>query len=116
VKFLSGMLILAAKFVGVWLLKLSVRFFAALRELIGKKEESLEFSDHEEVTVEKGLKRLAELYGKDFVEYVFDGKTGEIQSYLTPLVNGRSITTLDGLKTKLMDGDVLAILPPVGGG
>ena len=99
-----------------WLLKVSVRFFAALRELVGKKVELLEFSDGEEVTIEKALKRLTEFYGKDFVEYVFDGKTGEIQSYLTLLVNGRSITTLEGLKTKLMDGDILAILPPVGGG
>jgi len=87
-----------------------------LRELVGKKVESIEFPDGEEVTVENVLKRLTELYGKDFVEYVFDRKTGEIHSYLTLLVNGRSITTLDGLKTKLMDNDVLAILPPVGGG
>ncbi|MDH5753911.1 MAG: MoaD family protein [Candidatus Bathyarchaeota archaeon] len=93
-----------------------MRFFAALRELVGKKAESIEFPDREEVTVENVLKQLAELYGKDFVEYVFDRKTGEIQSYLTLLVNGRSIATLDGLKTKLMDSDVLAILPPVGGG
>ncbi len=97
-------------------MKVSVRFFAALRELIGKKAESIEFPDGKEVTVENVLERLAELYGKDFVEYVFDRKTGEIQSYLTLLVNGRSITTLDGLKTMLTDGDVLAILPPVGGG
>jgi MoaD family protein len=96
--------------------KASVRFFAALRELVGKKEESFTFPDGEEVTVENLLKRLAELYGKDFVEYVYDRKTGEIQSYLTLLVNGRSITTLDRLKTKLTNGDVLAILPPVGGG
>jgi molybdopterin synthase sulfur carrier subunit len=97
-------------------LKVSVRFFAALRELVGKKVEFLEFADGEEVTIEKVLKRLTEFHGKGFVEYVFDGKTGEIQSYLTLLVNGRSINTLEGLKTKLMDGDILAILPPVGGG
>ena len=98
------------------LLKVSVRFFAALRELVGKKVEYPDFSGSEEVTVEKVLKRLVELYGKDFVEYVYDRETGEIQSYLTLLVNGRSITTLDGMRTRLTDGDVLAILPPVGGG
>ena len=97
-------------------MKVSVRFFAALRELVGKKVEFLEFSGREEVTVEKVLKRLAELYGTEFVEYLFNEKTGEIQGYLTLLVNGRSITTLDGLKTRLMNGDILAILPPVGGG
>ena len=93
-----------------------MRFFAALRELVGKKIECVKFEDREEVTVEKVLKRLSEVYGKDFVEYVFDGRTGGIQSYLLLLVNGRSITVLDGLKTRLIDGDVLAMLPPVGGG
>ena len=98
------------------MLKVSVRFFAALRELVGKKVEHTEFSGGEEVTVEKVLKRLVELYGKDFIEYVYDQETGEIQSYLTLLVNGRSIATLEGMRTRLTDGDVLAILPPVGGG
>lgn len=97
-------------------MKVSIRFFASLRELVGKKVETLEFSDSEEVTVEDGLKRLSKSYGKDFIEYVFGEKTGEIKSYLTLLVNGKSIAVLDGLKTRLVDGDVLAILPPVGGG
>lgn len=97
-------------------MKVSIRFFAALRELVEKKVEFLEFLDREEVTVEKVLKRLVELYGTEFAEYVFNGKTSEIQGYLTLLLNGRSITTLDGLKTRLMNGDILAILPPVGGG
>lgn len=93
-----------------------MRFFAALRELVGKRVEYAKFSDGEEVTVEKVLKRLVELYGKDFVEYIYDRETGEIQSYLTLLVNGRSIAALDGMRTRLADRDVLAILPPVGGG
>jgi MoaD family protein len=97
-------------------LNVSVRFFGSLRALIGKKVERVEFEDGEEATVEKVLKRLSEVYGKDFVEYVFDGRTGETQSHLLLLVNGRSITVLDRLETQLIDGDVLAILPPVGGG
>lgn len=95
---------------------MSVRFFGSLRELVGKKVECIKFEDDEIVTVKKVLKRLSEIYGKDFVEYVFDRRTGEIQSYLLLLVNGRSITVLGGLETRLIDGDVLAMLPPVGGG
>lgn len=111
------MLILVVEFVGeAWLLRVSVRFFASLRELVGKKVEQIEFSDSEKVTVGKVLKRLSEVYGKDFVEYVFDSETGEIRSYLLLLVNGRSITSLEGVETRFLDGDVLAILPPVGGG
>jgi molybdopterin synthase sulfur carrier subunit len=97
-------------------MKISVRFFAAVRELVGKRVEFLEFPTGEKVTVEKILQRLTKLYGDDFVEYIFDRKTGEIQEYLTLLVNGRSTNTLDGLETEILDGDVLALLPPVGGG
>jgi len=97
-------------------LKVAVRFFAALRELIGKKVEFLEFSDSEDITVEKVFKRLNKLYKDKFIQYVFDEKTGEVKDYLTLLVNGRNITALNEMKTRLMDGDVLAILPPVGGG
>lgn len=93
-----------------------MRFFTSLRELVGKKEQSLEFPDRGDLTVENVLKRLAKLYGKGFVEYVYDEKTGEIRGYLQLLVNGRSTAMLDGLKTKLVEGDVLAIIPPVGGG
>lgn len=97
-------------------MKVAVRFFAALRELIGKKVEFLEFSDSEKITVEKVFKRLNKLYKDKFIQYVFDEKTGEVKDYLTLLVNGRNITALNEMKTRLMDGDVLAILPPVGGG
>jgi MoaD family protein len=93
-----------------------VRFFTSLREITGKREETLKFSNSEAVTVTKVLERLAKRYSKSFVEYVYDSKTREVKGFLQFLVNGRSATTLDGLKTKLEDGDVLAIIPPVSGG
>jgi molybdopterin synthase sulfur carrier subunit len=97
-------------------LQVSVRFFTSLREIVDKKEETLEFSEGEKVTVDMVLKTLVQRYGERFVEYVYDRKTGEVRGFLQFLVNGKSATTLDGLETELEDGDVLAILPPVGGG
>jgi len=102
--------------VGGCALQVSVRFFTSLRELTGKREQTIKFRDGETVTVDKILKRLAKRYGKSFVEYVYDSKTGEVKGFLQFLVNGRSASTLKGLNTKLADGDVLAIIPPVGGG
>lgn len=100
----------------MWDLRVSVRLFTALRELTGKKEEILEFSDREIVTVSTVLEELAARYGKGFSDYVFDNRTGEVKGFLQFLINGRSVSTLDGLETRLFDGDVLAIIPPVGGG
>jgi len=96
--------------------RVSVRFFTSLRELTGKREETIEFSGKEKVTVGKVLERLSKRYGKDFVEYVFDRKSGDVKGFLQFLVNGRSTATLRDLDTPLKDGDVLAIIPPVGGG
>lgn len=76
----------------------------------------MEFPKGETVTVSSVLKQLAENYGKDFIEYVYDIKTEEVKGFLQFLVNGRSISSFNGLDTKLEDDDVLAIIPPVGGG
>jgi MoaD family protein len=66
--------------------------------------------------VDTVLKTLTQRYGKRFVEYIYDSKTKEVRGFLQFLVNGKSATTMNGLETELEDGDVLAILPPVGGG
>ena len=94
----------------------TVRFFTSLRELVGRKEETVVFSEDEKVTINMVLKMLTKKFGKPFVEYVYDHKTGELKSYLQLLVNGKSASTLSGMQTELRTGDVLAILPPVGGG
>jgi molybdopterin synthase sulfur carrier subunit len=97
-------------------LQVSVRYFTSLREIVNKKEETLKFPEDEKVTVDTVLKTLSQRYGKRFVEYVYDAKTGEVKGFLQFLVNGKSASPLNGLQTELEDGDVLAILPPVGGG
>lgn len=97
-------------------LRVSVRFFTTLREITGKKEETLTFKKGENTTISSALDKLAEQYGKSLVHYVYAQRTGEVKSYLQFLVNGRNTSVSGGLETKLADGDVLAIIPPVGGG
>jgi len=93
-----------------------IRFFTILRELLGKKTETLEFQDMSIVTVESVLKRLTDLYGQVFFSYVFDKETGTVKNHLAFLVNGLNIMPNEGLQTPLKNDDVLAIIPPVGGG
>ncbi len=93
-------------------MRVKVRFFTTLRELVGEREVEVEFAGD---TVKELLKHLSEKYGRKFVEYVYD-ETGDVRKYLILLVNGRSITCLERFETKLKDNNIIAILPPVGGG
>jgi MoaD family protein len=97
-------------------LEVKVRFFTNLREILDKREETLTFTDDEIVTVNLVLEKLSKEYGILFTEYVFDEKTNQPKNFLQFLVNGESTSTLNGLKTILLNGAILAILPPVGGG
>jgi len=94
-------------------IRVKVKFFTTLREIVGKKEEQIELS--RSVTVEALLRQLSTTYGKDFEDYIYN-ELGNIRGHLQFLVNGNSVTALQGLKTKLREGDQIAILPPVGGG
>lgn len=97
-------------------MEISVRFFTTLREVTGKKEETIKFKTSKTVTVKAIIEKLAKEYGKCFTDYVFDRRTGEVKGFLQFLINGRSASTNKGLDAKLADGDILAIVPPVGGG
>ena len=94
-------------------MKVTVKFFTTLREIVGKPQEQIELS--EAVTVNGLIRQLGEKYGEKFTRYVYDEK-GRVRGHLHLLINGKSITTQQGLKTKLKENDILAILPPVGGG
>jgi MoaD family protein len=102
--------------VGDEIVEVKVRFFTNLREIVGKREETLQFGEGETVTIDLVLETFSKKYGNPFTEYVYDAKTGHPKNFLQFLVNGTSTSTLNRMKTELKAGDVLAILPPVGGG
>jgi len=54
-------------------------------------------------------------YGKRLRKSFVD-PSGNLESHIVILVNGRNYLFLDGLNTKLMDGDQIVISPPLIGG
>ncbi len=95
-------------------MKVKARYFATIREIVGKREEVFEVP--EDTTVHDFLDMLSEKYGKAFRDYVLDEGREELSPNLNFLVDGKNIAMMNGIKTTMYDGCVFAIIPPVGGG
>lgn len=92
---------------------ITLKYFAMIREITGKKEEPL--------SLKKGysamdlLIKLAEIYGEKLSQFIFDEKR-EPRENLTFLINGQAIKSENLNERKLKDGDIFVILPPISGG
>ena len=95
-------------------MEVHIKYFAALREIVGKREETVKVNDN--TTVESLLLYLSEKYGDKFKKYVFKPKTTSPRENLQFLIDGKSITALNGIGTNLKDDCKFVIIPPVGGG
>ena len=89
-------------------MKIKVKFFASFRELFQEGEVELPNGS----TMRDLLNFLCDSSKRR--EGIFDGN--ELKPYLSILKNGQHIFHLNGLETKLDDGDTVAMFPPVGGG
>jgi molybdopterin synthase sulfur carrier subunit len=56
-------------------------------------------------------------YGKgDFPRAIYDASADHMNEHVAVFVNSKEARALDGLATKLKEGDVITILPPMAGG
>lgn len=90
-----------------------LKYFAMLREIIGKKEEVLGLLEGS--TIQDVITKLAEAYGERFTTYVLNSES-QLRENLALLRNGEAVQPTMLGATRVRDGDVIVILPPVGGG
>jgi molybdopterin synthase sulfur carrier subunit len=88
-----------------------IKAFASFRELLGA-DLSIDLRDGS--TVKDLLDDLISSR-RPLKSAIFD-ESGNIREYVVLMKNRKNIKSLDGLDTKLHEGDCLAILPPVAGG
>lgn len=91
-------------------MEIELRFFANFREAVGTK--TLDREIDEGARVGDVLEEL----NAEFPDLDLFDPDGDLREYLNVLRNGRSIHQMNGLDTRLEDGDALSVFPPVAGG
>lgn len=96
-------------------LAIRIKGFLQIRKAMGGSGElELELPGS---TLREVIFEVCERYGQPFRELVLDAETGNIRSEYAILVNGRHYRTLPrGLDSEVLDGDFVAIFPPMAGG
>ena len=89
----------------------TLRAFAHYREIIGKDTELVlaEGKTIGDLLAELGDRRPA-------LRREMFAPTGELKEFINIFINGRNIAFLNEMATPLVDGDIIAIFPPVAGG
>ncbi len=96
-------------------MRIIVEFLGYIKQTLGVAQaESIELKP--EASTRDLLVLLSEKYGEPFKKAVYDPKETALKPYHIIAVNGLMINLLDGLDTKLKDGDHVAVMPVVTGG
>ena len=92
---------------------IKTRFLGALRHDAGAGEITLNVKD--DIPIAEMLKEITREL-PELNQSLNDQKHEELKTNALILVNGKEISVLDGLETKLKDGDELVLVPVVHGG
>ena len=92
-------------------MKLSIELTKPFSDAVGKHKLELAFGggDFEDLVA-----HLVGLYPK--LKDEFYTEDGEMSYYMVAFVNGKSISTLEGMKTELKEDDNIVFLVPISGG
>ncbi|HUJ68914.1 MAG TPA: MoaD/ThiS family protein [Syntrophorhabdales bacterium] len=94
--------------------KVKVRTIARLKEILGQDE--VELPVPQDATVGTLMTLMTERWGEDLSVKSFEAHGSGPLPHVRILVNGQDIAFLEGIATRLADGDEVLMLPLVGGG
>ena len=99
--------------------KVRLEFLPSLAETLGMEGISEEVISAQEIEGDKSvrdlLKRLCARYQR-FGQVVFDTNAQELTGRVAIFFNGRALELVNGLESKLSDGDTLTFVPLIEGG
>ncbi|WP_069808186.1 MoaD/ThiS family protein [Vulcanisaeta thermophila] len=93
-------------------MRVQVKFLASLYEVTKVLKTELDLPDG--ATIRDLIQAIDQRVSPNFSKVILDD--GKLKDQYVILVNGRSVDFLNGLSTKLSNGDEVVFLPPAGGG
>ena len=96
-------------------LKVTVEYLGYIKQTLGVEQaEKVELKD--DALVRDLLLLLAEKHGEPFQKAVYEPKGVDLKPHYILSVNGLLLNQLNGIETKLKDGDRVVLMPVVTGG
>jgi len=91
-----------------------INFFGTYQRIAGKK--SIQLKLEKQSTIRKALIELAEKVSEEFKQVLTDSEVDEQRPKALILVNGKEISVLQGLETKINQAKEITLIPMVHGG
>jgi MoaD family protein len=96
-------------------LQVKVEYLGHIRHMLGsEREEEVEIED--DALVADLLKLLSDRYGDPFKKAVYEPSSKDVKANFMATVNGYLLNQLNGLKTRLRQGDHIVLMPVISGG
>jgi MoaD family protein len=93
----------------------TVNYLGSIKQTLSLKQaEQVELKD--DAAVRDLLSLLAEKHGEPFKKSVYEPESPDLKPHHILSVNGLLLNQLNGIKTKLKDGDRVILMPVVTGG
>jgi sulfur-carrier protein len=96
-------------------LRVKVEYLGHIKNMLGnRREEEIDVDD--DASIRDLLTLLSEKHGKSFKEALYETGGKDIKSNFIATVNGYLLNQLNGVETKLKNGDHVVLMPIVSGG
>ena len=95
-------------------MRVKVHYLGYIKNMLGQKEE--EFELEKGASLSQLLSRLAGIHGEPFKKEVFEPGLKDVKMGFVVTVNGVLMGQLDGVETKLNEGDNIILMSLMSGG
>jgi MoaD family protein len=95
-------------------MQVKVHYISLVKSYTNKSQDEITLNENS--TLAQLLDKIAETYGKQFIQEVYDPAKKEMKATFVAMVNGVLMDQLKGIDTPLKDGDNVILMSLMTGG